>query len=198
MTLTSTLAFAAWAVAGLLGTPVSAIAQPPKAPAATAPEEVEQIYIGRSFWESDAPKEFCSRKKIGFEPLVGATYTFRSTATDPATGRLVSANVQTIGRIDTCLGLTANTEIVTFYAEGVLAGVPFVGVGECQLIKTDFPERGLRPARCFLDLNGLPKPFVGGTLTTNTIAAPNPAAPESGPEGYTHTSIATIRLWKKR
>jgi hypothetical protein len=62
----------------------------------------------------------------------------------------------------------------------------------------DFPETGLFPVRCQLILSGLPAPFVGGLLTTNTMTSAASFGGETEPLGYTQASIATIRLWKAR
>ena len=62
----------------------------------------------------------------------------------------------------------------------------------------DFPESGLFPVRCHLILSGLPAPYVGGLLTTNTMTTKAAFGGDSDPAGYTQASIATIRLWKAR
>ena len=54
------------------------------------------------------------------------------------------------------------------------------------------------PVRCQLILSGLPAPFVGGLLTTNTMTSNAPFGGDTAPPGYTQASIATIRLWKAR
>jgi hypothetical protein len=62
----------------------------------------------------------------------------------------------------------------------------------------DFPEPGLFPVRCHLVLGGLPAPFVGGLLTTNTLTSKAAFGGDTEPPGYTQASIATIRLWRAR
>jgi hypothetical protein len=39
---------------------------------------------------------------------------------------------------------------------------------------------------------------VGGLLTTNSIGSLKDMGLETDPPGYTQSSIATIRVWKKR
>ena len=46
--------------------------------------------------------------------------------------------------------------------------------GECLALRIDFPETGLFPVRCHLILSGLPAPFVGGLLVTNTMTTQAP------------------------
>jgi len=106
--------------------------------------------------------------------------------------------VKTIGSIHLCTGPIANNPTtLDFYGEIVLGSAAFKGLGECHL-KPDFPEKGLTISRCFLDLSGLPVEYVGGRLTTNTLNSPTKLIGETEPPGYTQSSIATIRLWKKR
>ncbi|HEY4041068.1 MAG TPA: hypothetical protein VGM32_04385 [Rhodopila sp.] len=161
---------------------------------------MEEIYIGRSVRESRiAPTEYCSQARTGFDSAIFEDrYSFRSTATRAADGRVVDANVQTIGSLHACFGPTANPANSSFYAEGALGGVSFTGNGECHMVRADFPERGLYPFRCFLDLTGLPADYAGGELTTNSIVSRNTLGPETDPPGYSQSSIATIRLWRKQ
>jgi hypothetical protein len=160
---------------------------------------VEQIYIARSMRESRiAPTAFCAETRIGFGSVTFEDqYTFRSTATRPADGLMVDANVSTIGRLHACFGSTADATL-NFYAEGVLGGVPFTGTGDCRAFKPDFPEAGITAYRCFLELRDLPAGYVGGQLTTSSVVSRNAIGEKSDPPGYTQPSIATVRLWKRR
>jgi hypothetical protein len=161
---------------------------------------VEDIYIARSLRESRiAPTEFCSQTRTGFgSATVEDQYTFRSTATRPADGLMVDANVTTIGRLHACFGSTGDPATANFYAEGVLGGVPFTGTGECRALKRDYPETGITGYRCLLELRDLPKAYIGGQLTTNTVVSRNAIGERSDPPGYIQSSIATVRLWKRR
>ena len=73
-----------------------------------------------------------------------------------------------------------------------------VCTGDLQALNVDFPDTGLFPVRCQLVLSGLPAPFVGGLLTTNTLTSGARFGGDTDPPGYTQASIATIRLWKQR
>jgi hypothetical protein len=124
---------------------------------ASASSPVDEIYIARSVREAHfAPTELCSEEKIGFVPTNEDQFTFRSTASRGSDGRVLDTNVQTIGSIHACFGQTPNSSITDFYGEGLLDGMAYKGLGECRVIKPDFPERGLYPLRCYLDLSGLP------------------------------------------
>jgi hypothetical protein len=161
--------------------------------------QVEEIYIARSVLESfTTPTAFCAPGRIGFEGAnFEGQYTFRSLATSGPDGRVVDVNVKTIGSIHLCMGPTSDPKILNFHGEGLLGSMPFSGLGECRL-RRDLPERGLNAYNCFLDLSGLPSQFVGGLLTTNSMTSLNRLGMETKPPGYTQSSIATIRLWKKR
>jgi hypothetical protein len=170
-----------------------------KAAATTRANEVEEIYIARSVPESfDAPTAFCTHERIGFKsPNIEGQYTFRSTATRSSDGRMVDTNANTVGSMHVCSGPTSDPTIINLYGEGLLGSTSFKGSGKCHL-RRDLPEEGLISERCFLNLSGLPSQFVGGLLTTNTMLSRNRVGMETDPPGYTQSSIATIRLWKRR
>jgi hypothetical protein len=161
--------------------------------------DVEEIYIARSVRQARTPPtEFCAKARTGVSSAtIEDQYSFRSVATDTSNGRLVDTNVKTVGSIHACFGPTANPAILEFYGETLFGATAFKGLGECHL-KPDFPDKGLTFARCFLELSGLPAEYVGGQLTTNSMSSLKILGTETEPGGYTQSSIATIRLWKKR
>ena len=160
---------------------------------------VEAIHIARSIRESRVqPTEFCAQARSGFAPVYEDVYSLQSTATRASDGLMTNDNVNTIGRLRTCFGTTADARILNFYAEGVLGAVTFTGIGECLAVKPEFPEPGLEVARCFLELRDISDGYVGGQLTTNTMRSRQLTGTVSDPPGYTQPSIATIRLWKRR
>jgi hypothetical protein len=160
--------------------------------------QVEEIYIGRSVREAHATTltAYCDQTKIHFTATSEDRFTFRSTATRATDGRMVDTNVQTIGDLHACFGPTEDAAISNFYAEGNLGSVAFTGIGECRVVKPNFPEPGLFPLRCFLDLSRLPAGYTAGELTTNSVLSRKVLGTETDPPGYTQASIATIRLWR--
>jgi hypothetical protein len=118
--------------------------------------------------------------------------------TSSSDGRVTNADARIIGSLHACLGATGDSTRSNFYGVGTVAGVSFVGKGECVLGTRDFPEAGIMVARCFLELTELPEGYVGGYLTTNTVLSRVALGGVSDPPGYTQPSIATIRLWKRR
>ena len=190
-----------WALGVLLGTQSLARAQTTQKTGRTAQAtQVEEIYIARSVRESRiAPAEYCSRTKTGFiSDFFEDQYTFRSTVTSAYDGRLVDANIKTIGSGHGCIGRTADPSILNFYLDLQLGHTALKGIGECHLAKSDFPERGLIALSCFLNLSDPLGRYVGGQLTANSITSLRAVGLETDPPGYTQPSIATIRLWKKR
>jgi len=160
----------------------------------------EVIYVLRSIREEKAPGvDWCARSRIGFEPFATDAerfFSFWSVHSQPEDGRIVDAKQKQVAQLRACFGATPERARQNFYAEIELGGMTFRGSGECLALMTDFPEPGLFPVRCQLVLSGLPAPFVGGLLTTNTITSGARFGGESDPPGYTQASIATIRLWR--
>jgi hypothetical protein len=162
--------------------------------------QVEEIYIARSVRESRVtPTEFCAEAKTGFKSTIEDQYTFRATATRTSDGRMIDTNARTIASGRACFGQTAdNPAIANFYLDLHLGNTALKGIGDCRQTKSDFPERGLGVFHCFLSLSDPLSRYVGGQLTTNSIASLKLLGVETDPPGYTQSSIATIRLWKKR
>lgn len=165
-----------------------------------ANRSVEDIYVVRSLRISrDTPSSFCSAERTGFpNARVEDHYAFQSIAVDAQNGMVTDANVRTVGALHACFGATDDPSLSSFYAEGALGTVPFVGRGECRTPKRDYPEPGATIHRCFLEIGNLPSEYVGGLLTTNTVTSRQSIGPTSDPPGYVQPSIATVRLWRQR
>ncbi len=162
----------------------------------------EDIYILRSIREQQTPAaNWCSPARTGFEPFPADAerfFSFWSVRVQPEDGKVVDAKSARVAELRGCFGATNERPRQNFYAEIKLGSISFRGTGECLALKADFPEPGLFPVRCQLVLSGLPKPYVGGILTTNTITSKAPIGGNTDPPGYTQASIATIRLWKTK
>lgn len=162
----------------------------------------EEIYILRSIREHREPAaNWCSSAKTGFESFATDAerfFSFWSVRSRPADGRVIDAKDARVAELRGCFGPTSEPARQNFYAEITMPSMSFRGHGECLAMRVDFPEPGLFPVRCQLVLSGLPAPYVGGLLTTNTITSKAGFGGETDPLGYTQASIATIRLWKSR
>jgi hypothetical protein len=171
------------------------------APSASA-ADLEDIYILRSIREPRTPTaDWCDRSRTGFEPMptdAERLFSFWSVRSRPEDGRVVDAKAARVAELRGCFGPTDDRARQNFYAEVRLGALSFSGRGECLALMIDFPETGLFPVRCQLVLSGLPAPFFGGLLTTNTMTTKAPFGGDTEPPGYTQASIATIRLWRTR
>jgi hypothetical protein len=195
----SILASAIFSVAALL----SVFALPSRVAIAAEPEvALEEIYILRSIREQHQPSDgWCSSGKTGFAPLpidAERFYSFWSVQTQPEDGRVVGMKEKRVAELRGCFGATTEPPRQNFYAEIQLGSLSFRGNGECLALQINFPETGLFPVRCQLVLSGLPAPYVGGVLTTNTVTSQAAFGGDTNPPGYTQASIATVRLWKSR
>lgn len=171
-------------------------------PALASDPGLEDIYILRSIREPQPPTAgWCAASRTGFDPFPSDAerfFSFWSVQSRPEDGRVVDAGQAQVAELRACFGPTEDRARQNFYAEVQLGALSFRGSGECRALMIDFPERGLFPVRCHLVLSGLPAPFVGGLLTTNTMTTQAAFGGDTEPAGYTQASIATIRLWRAR
>jgi len=183
----------AWVVCAIVA--LSACATP------ASPTALEEIYILRSIREDQAPNaDWCASSRTGFEPFptdAERHFSFWSVRS-ASDGRIVEAQRARVATLHGCFGPSSERARQNFYAEIELGSISFRGHGECLALAIDTPEAVLFPVRCQLVLSGLPAPYVGGLLTTNTMTSGALFGGETDPPGYTQASIATIRLWKAR
>ena len=162
---------------------------------------LEDIYVFRSIREEQpAPTDgWCVASRAGFEPHAKDAdrfFSFWSVQSRAEDGKVIDAKRARVAELRGCFGPTDDRARQNFHAEIRVGEMAFQGKGECLALMANFPEPGLFPVRCQLILSGLPAPFVGGMLTTNTMTSQAGFGGESEPAGYTQASIATIRLWK--
>jgi hypothetical protein len=176
-----------WHLGILLVTGVVVDAQSHQKPQRAASQtQVEEIYVGRSVSESrTAPTEFCAPAKTGLaDPVAEGRFSFRSISINASDGRVLDTNVKTIGSGHGCFGPTVSG-VRKVYAELMIGSKTFIANGECR-------------QTCSGDLSASDDQYVGGLLTTSSISSLRDVGLETDPPGYTQSSIATIRVWKKR
>jgi len=188
------------AIVGVV-TLLSVGATPPSDAAPRSEKGLEEIYILRSIREQhETAAGWCSSSRTGFEPFptdAERFYSFWSIELQPD-GKVVETKRARAAELHGCFGATSERARQNFYAEIKLGSISFRGNGECLALKINFPETGLFPVRCQLVLSGLPAPYVGGLLTTNTLTSKAAFGGDTDPPGYTQASIATVRLWKSK
>ncbi len=204
MLLRRTLSFGPTSIAALstaVAAALSGCAEPSVALSVHQPP-LEDIHLLRSIRESQTPEiGWCAASRTGFEPFptdAERHFSFWSIRSRPEDGRVVDSKQARVAELRACFGPTAERARQNFYAEIRLGSLSFRGHGDCLAAMTDFPEPGLFPVGCRLVLSGLPAPFSGGLLTTNTMASGARFGGATEPPGYTQASIATLRLWKAR
>jgi hypothetical protein len=152
--------------------------------------------------EAQAPSASgCPSSQTGFTPYPADAerfFSFWSVQSRPEDGRIMDTHQRRVATLRGCFGPTDAPARQNFHAEITLGDMTFRGSGECLALGVNFPEPGLFPVRCQLVLSGLPAPYVGGLLTTNTVTSRASFGGDTDPEGYTQASIATIRLWRQR
>jgi len=173
-------------------------------PTMAAPSR-EDIHVLRSIRdERIVQSTWCTPERTGLKviPSTGFMledrYTMWSISTDARNGRIVDTKGRPAGDLHACFGATASADsrLIGFYTEGAIAGQPITGIGDCAVVRADVPEKGLTTLRCHLTISGLPAPYVGGFLTTNTLGSRLLLGDQTDPPGYAQASIATIRLWR--
>jgi sugar lactone lactonase YvrE len=161
----------------------------------------EDIYILRSIREPHSPAtDECAASKTGFNPFptdAERFFSFWSVDARGEDGKVLDARRSRVAELRGCFGPTQDRARQNFYAEIQLGEISFRGAGECLALMLDVPQTGLFPVRCHLILSGLPAPFVGGLLTTNTLTSGARFGGDTEPSGYTQASIATLRLWRQ-
>ena len=187
---------------GIFFVPCMGTMQSGNAAAEESAAALEEIYILRSIRERHEPADgWCTSGRTGFEPFpkdAERFFSFWSVRARPADGKIVETKEKRVAELRACFGATSERARQNFYAEVRLGSISFRGNGECLALRIDFPATGLFPVRCQLVLSGLPTPYVGGLLTTNTMTSLAAFGGDTNPPGYTQASIATIRLWKSR
>jgi hypothetical protein len=162
-------------------------------------DNIEEIYVARSLRVSRVvPSDYCAPAKTGFAPALEDRLVIKSITTRAEDGRVTATNDKDIGDMHVCIGQAMDPAVLGTYSEGHIAGIPYVGIGDCRLVRGNQPEEGLLTHRCWLSLSGLPEPYVGGFLVSSSLYSRMPFGAESSPPGYSQATLMLVRLWKRR
>jgi hypothetical protein len=162
-------------------------------------DNIEEIYVARSLRVSRVvPSDYCAPAKTGFAPALEDRLVIKSITTRAEDGRVTATNDKDIGDMHVCIGQAMDPAVLGTYSEGHIAGIPYVGIGDCRLVRGNQPEQGLLTHRCWLSLSGLPEPYVGGFLVSSSLYSRTPFGTETSPPGYNQAAFVLIRLWKRR
>jgi hypothetical protein len=177
--------------------------------AQAAEDDVEEIYVARTVRVSRVvPSDYCAPTKTGFAPALEDTLVIKSITTRAEDGRITGASDKDIagkditgkdiGDMHVCIGQAMDPTVLATYSEGHIAGIPYIGVGDCRLVGGNQPEQGLLTHRCWLSLSGLPEPYVGGFIVTSSLYSRSPFGTDTSPPGYHQAAFILVRLWKRR
>ena len=164
----------------------------------------EEIYVFRtSRTEATAgATPFCSG--AAFASTREDYYALASIQLDPKSSRVARTHVHPVGGFRACFtGFSAPAEgqarTLKMFAKGGVAGIQWVGQGECAVATAQPPVKTALAITCQLSLTGLPEAYAGGLLVSSTLAPLlGPKGPPDGHvPGYLSTSVVTVRLWKK-
>lgn len=176
----------------------------PSAPTSGATPSYEDIFVLRSERkERVTPPTWCTPERAGFAPLNSPTlledrFHFWSIETRVADGRISNPHAAVVGEIRACFGATATRGLFNFYLETKLGALTMTGKGECTFGVADLPEKDLLIARCTVPLKVASDEYTGGLLVTSSMGSKALLGLQTDPPGYTQSSIATIRLWRRR
>ena len=202
-TAASRIALYLLAATSTLGAHEDAWSQMESAASQSAASQVEEIYVVRTVREKHLRKsEWCTPSRTGFqgpqgESTIEERYSLWTLDIRAIDGRVTNAKQNKAGEGRACIASTTDSSTFDFYAEASVSGIAFKGNGQCAAMRPDFPEQGVVAARCYLELRNLPAGYVGGMLTSNTVATRAPGE-STDPPGYIQPSIATIRVWRAR
>lgn len=159
----------------------------------------EEIYVFRTTRTLHKPGATPACAAAPFPSANEDYYDLWSIELRASDSRIVNTHKKAVGGFTACMGQLAQGSPVQMYATGNLAHIPWVGVGECVVLKSQPPVRTAVAFNCRLDLSGLPEAYAGGFLASSTLAPflGKNQPPTAHVPGYLSTSVVILRLWKE-
>lgn len=159
----------------------------------------EEIYVARTTRTQHKPGATPACAAAPFPSANEDYYELWSLEVRAKDGRVVDTHKSAVGGFTACLGQLVVGHPVPMYATGTIAHIPWIGVGECSVVKSQPPVKTVIAFHCLLDLSALPDVYTGGFLVSSTlspfISRDQPATAHV--PGYLSTSMIVIRLWRK-
>lgn len=175
--------------------------------------EVEEVFVYLAVRTNRVPGQSdAACNDAGFAVRQRNDTELRTLSLATATGKVAREIGDVIGTTVGCFGDGSESGITPFFSRLTINGITAIGRGQCRRQYSDFPEARVGVQDCWLKLENLPDGYVGGFLTSNTLAtrAANPVAAanceggpcgrglDSDPPGYGLPALSTLRLWKTR
>jgi len=159
----------------------------------------EEIFVFRTTRTQRKPGATPACAAAPFPSVAEDYYSLWSIELRPSDSRVVKTHQREVGGFAACFSQFTRDSPLQMYAMGTVAKVPWVGFGECILLKSQPPVRTAIALSCSLNLSGLPEAYAGGFLASSTLAPAlgKDADPTAHVPGYLSTSVVTVRLWKK-
>jgi hypothetical protein len=155
---------------------------------------LEEIYITRTtrteYIQGTTPA--CSAAP--FSTSSEQHYEAWSLAVRESDAKVVGTHERSVGEFTACFGPINSDGTFGLYARGINDSVPYTALGACQFMKSKPPAPKLLVLHCSADLSDLPSSYIGGYLTTSSLA-PTGGRNAADVHGYLSTSIITMRLW---
>jgi hypothetical protein len=171
--------------------------------AASFKEEVrsgaEEIYVFRTVRVRRTAGATANCAAAPFPSATEDFYDLWSVDFNASNARVIDSHRKSVGGFTACLGQPTPGEPLKMYAMGIVGPLKWNGLGECNVMKSMPPARGIIPFNCVLELSGLPMEYAGGFGVSSTLAATlgKDGDATAHVPGYLSTSVVVIRVWRK-
>lgn len=158
----------------------------------------EEIYVARTTRTQHTSGATPACASAPFPSANEDYYALWSIGVRARDSRIMGTHKKSVGGFTACFGQLVQGKPVPMYAAGTVAHIPWTGVGECVVVKSQPPVKTAVAFHCLLDLSGLPEAYSGGFGVSSTVQPfLKDQPPTAHVPGYLSTSVITMRLWKK-
>jgi hypothetical protein len=153
---------------------------------------LEEIYITRSTRTQYIRGATPACAAAAFSAASEQHYDMWSIRPQARDARLLGTHERPVGEFLACFGAMGPDGTFSAYTRGSLGPVSYSGTGNCRLMRSKPPAPDLLPLACTLDLADLPDGYLGGYMTTSSLAPIR----DTHVRGFLSTSVITYRLWR--